>query len=144
MRHLDFISFAPVQWCSSGGWDLWSARAEPQSPDGIPPGGLSASCLQILWCRHYEDVSVDPWGANSETRIREASMGECNTPEKGREVAKVTGWSSQCVTPWLKSYPTGPSDEQLEKVDEIASMFFSLLLLKIPMLRVLVSVCVCV
>ena len=57
-------------------------------------------------------------------RVREVSVGARNNPEKGREVAKVTGWISLCVTPWLKSYPTGPSGEQLEKVTEIASMLF--------------------
>ena len=43
----------------------------------------------------------------------------------------------------LKSYPTGPSGELLEKVAEIASMlvFYLLLLPEISMLRELASVC---
>lgn len=58
-------------------------------------------------------------------------------------MAKVTGYNSLCMAPWLKLYPTGPSGEQLQKVAEIASMlvFYSLLLLKRSVLRVLACVC---
>lgn len=57
--------------------------------------------------------------------------------------SQVTEWILLCVTSLLKSYPTGPSGEQLGKVAEIASMFFFFLLLKIFVLRVLDTRCAC-
>jgi hypothetical protein len=135
-------------WCTAmapDAWHLCPTRAESKV--------LMEHLNMTFGPPWLDSVAYSPAGSHAQ-RCQYEIRGKCkgdicgrvkHTPEKWGEMQRSLGmgWILLWMTLWLKSYPTGPSGEQLEKVVEIASMFI-FLLLKISMLRVCMCVCVCV